>query len=173
MWEFNDGRRNGDLQTRTDTAGVGEADAEDEQEDDTDTESSYEVPDDSCPWFRPDLTRSQAEQFLLSLDSESEGYFVVRPGGSAQYPYSLSLLHEARVCHLNIRSVSGSESCYSLGKGDSGRVFSNLKNLVLYYANKPLILVSSKSKPESNQNNNRLHDLPPEPRKFVRLSLIH
>lgn len=176
--KFNDGKerkKEHHLQTRTDTSAASDAspDVGQEEEDDTDTESSYEVPDDSCPWFRPDLTRCQAEQFLLSLESESEGHFVIRPGGSAQYPYSLSLVHEARVCHLNIRSVGGSVSCYSLGKGDSGRVFSSLKNLVLYYANKPLILVSAKSKPESNQNNNRLHDLPLEPRKFVRLSLIN
>ena len=142
---------------------------DEERDDDTDTESSYEVPVDSCPWFRPDLTRSEAEKYLLSLDSLSDGCFVIRPGGSVLYPFSLSLVHGGRIYHLNIRADAGSS--YSLGKGTSGRVFPSLKYLVLYYANKPLMLVSSKCKPAPNQNNNH-HDLPAEPRKYVRLSLI-
>lgn len=154
------------MPTVTDTIVAGGTD--DVGDDDSDSESSYEVPVDSCPWFRPDLSRSDAEKHLSSFDALCDGYFVIRPGGSALYPFSLSLLHDGRVYHLNIRSDAGS---YSLGKGTSGRVFSNLKHLVLHYANKPLMLVSSKCKPVPNQNNNH-HDLPAEPRKYVRLSLI-
>lgn len=165
--EFNCPKRNADPPIAADAS---VPDADEEEDSDTDTESSYEVPVDSCPWFRPDLNRNEAEEYLLSQHSLGDGHFVIRPGGSDLYPYSLSLVHEKRVYHLNIRSHAGSS--YSLGKGVNGRVFPDLKHLVVYYASKPLMLVSSKYKPASNQNNNHHSDLPPEPRKYVRLSVI-
>jgi len=115
------------------------------------SEGSYEVPDESCPWFRPDLTRAAAEKYLFAPD-RTEGSFVVRPGSSPIFPFSLSLLSEGRVYHLNIRKHDGvSKTCFSLGKSPTGRVFDSLKDLVSHYTNKPLLLVSTK---HLNNNNN-------------------
>lgn len=120
----------------------GDEDDKEGDEEDGD-EPSYEVPADSCPWFRPDLTRIEAEKFLLS-SSLPDGSFVIRPGGSILYPYSLTLLSEGRTYHLNVRKVPGFDA-YSLGKGSTGRSFDSLKSLVEYYSDKPLLLVSGKN----------------------------
>lgn len=114
------------------------------------SEGSYEVPDESCPWFRSDLTRAAAEKYLSAPD-RTEGFFVIRPGSSPIFPFSLSLLSEGRVYHLNIRKHDGvSKTSFSLGKSPSGRVFDSLKDLVSHYTNKPLLLVSTK---HLNNNN--------------------
>lgn len=120
----------------------GDEDDKEGDEEDGD-EASYEVPADSCPWFRPDLTRIEAEKFLLS-SSLPDGSFVIRPGGSILYPYSLTLLSDGRTYHLNVRKVPGFDA-YSLGKGSNGRSFDSLKSLVEYYSDKPLLLVSNKN----------------------------
>lgn len=114
--------------------------------DSSQTDNSYEVPSAGDPWFRPDLSRADAERHLLS--GLTEGSFVIRLGSSCHFPYSLSLLYGGRVYHLNIRKAASGSSSYSLGKGTSlstpSRTFDSIRELILYYANKPLLLVSGR-----------------------------
>lgn len=138
----------------------------------------------SIVWFRPDLTRAAAEQHLLSSPDElPDGSFVIRPGASSStYPYSLSLLYGGRVYHVNIRKVienhesscpssGSSREMFSLGKGTiaaPGRCFETLQQLVQFYANKPLLLVSSRnSKQEMSQGSDII-----DRRKQVKLLLL-
>lgn len=116
-------------------------------------------------WFRPDLTRAAAEEHLLS-NNLPDGSFLIRPGASSHtFPHSLSLLFDGRVYHLNIRKVmeNHEESCpssgstremFSLGKGTNvtppGRCFETLEQLVQFYANKPLLLVSTRNRQQQN-----------------------
>lgn len=136
-------------------------------------------------WFRPDLTRAAAEQHLLSSPDElPDGSFVIRPGASSStYPYSLSLLFGGRVYHVNIRKVienhesscpssGSSKEMFSLGKGTTiaapGRCFESLQQLVQFYANKPLLLVSTRnSKQEMSQGSDII-----DRRKQVKLLLL-
>jgi hypothetical protein len=147
--------------------------------------SSYEIPIESrYPWFKPDMTRNQAEKYLESLVSASheinddstvqEGYFVIRPGHSSSlFPYSLSLFSGHRVYHLNIRrhecggGIDGRSPSFSLGKTPSGRLFDTLNSLVNYYSNKPLLLVSTKNiSLEGNQEKDFT------PKKYVCLKAV-
>lgn len=151
-------------------------------------ESQQEVPvivpkcvsnETSNVWFRSDLSRAAAEEHLLSNDLP-DGSFVIRPGASSHtFPYSLSLLFGGKVYHLNIRKVieNHEQSCpssgssrqmFSLGKSTitPGRCFESLEQLVQFYANKPLLLVSTRNKqPEISQGSE-------DRRKQVKLLLL-
>lgn len=145
--------------------------------------ASYEIPLESrYPWFKPDMTRTQAEKFLESLVSSKDdvnddllnsGHFVIRPGHSSSlFPYSLSLYSGHRVYHLNIRrhesggGIDGRSPSFSLGKSSSGRLFDNLNSLVNYYSNKPLLLVSTKRVTDQSQEKDFT------PRKYVCLKVV-
>lgn len=97
--------------------------------------------------------------FLIAeklLASAADGVFVVRRArrAGAAFPFSLSVAYATRCYHLPIRHTDGETSVrYSLGKGTafgsgvgsrSNRAFDTLDELVRFYMEQPLLLVTAK-----------------------------
>ncbi|KAG8513261.1 Tyrosine-protein kinase Srms, partial [Galemys pyrenaicus] len=79
------------------------------------------------PWFFSGISRTQAQQLLLSSANEP-GAFLVRPSESSHGDYSLSVRAPAKVCHFRI--------CATAGGGlylQEGRLFPSLEELLAYY----------------------------------------
>nr|XP_051685083.1 tyrosine-protein kinase Srms isoform X1 [Oryctolagus cuniculus] len=78
------------------------------------------------PWFFRGITRTQAQQLLLS-PANAPGAFLIRPSESSLGGYSLSVRAKARVCHYRIGRVPG--GLYL----QEGRLFPSLEALLSYY----------------------------------------
>lgn len=79
------------------------------------------------PWYFRDISRTQAQQLLLSA-ANAPGAFLIRPSESSLGDYSLSVRSEARVCHYRISTAS--DGGLYLQKG---RCFPGLEELLSYY----------------------------------------
>ncbi|XP_054433463.1 tyrosine-protein kinase Srms [Pteronotus mesoamericanus] len=86
-----------------------------------------ETPSDQ-PWYFSGLSRTEAQQLLLSPAS-APGAFLVRPSESSQGDYSLSVRAHARVRHYRI-STAADGSVYL----QRGRLFPSLEELLAHYA---------------------------------------
>ncbi|XP_037357561.1 tyrosine-protein kinase Srms [Talpa occidentalis] len=79
------------------------------------------------PWFFSSISRTQAQQLLLST-ANAPGAFLVRPSESSQGDYSLSVRAPAKVCHYRI-STAADGGLYL----QKGRLFPGLEELLAYY----------------------------------------
>ncbi|XP_054711484.1 lymphocyte cytosolic protein 2-like [Uloborus diversus] len=94
----------------------------------------------SCPWFC-EMEREDAEQVVRGL--EETGSFVVRPSKRAgqDNPYSLTVLHDCRLFHLNIRRRS--DDTFALGKEKKKeKTFPTVADLISYHQAEPILLTS-------------------------------
>ncbi|XP_055964013.1 tyrosine-protein kinase Srms [Sorex fumeus] len=78
------------------------------------------------PWFFSGISRTQAQQLLLSA-ANAPGAFLVRPSESSHGDYSLSVRAQARVYHYRICTADGGLSL------QKGRLFPSLDELLAYY----------------------------------------
>ncbi|XP_038606420.1 tyrosine-protein kinase Srms [Tachyglossus aculeatus] len=79
------------------------------------------------PWFFSGISRSEAQQLLLS-PSNQHGAFLVRPSESSRGDYSLSVRTQAKVCHYRI-SKAPDGGLYI----QKGQVFPSLEELLAFY----------------------------------------
>ncbi|XP_007524541.2 tyrosine-protein kinase Srms isoform X2 [Erinaceus europaeus] len=79
------------------------------------------------PWYFGDISRTQAQQLLLSA-ANAPGAFLVRPSESRRGDYSLSVRAQAKVCHYRI-SMAEDGGLYL----QKGQCFSSLEELLSYY----------------------------------------
>ncbi|XP_028926647.1 tyrosine-protein kinase Srms isoform X2 [Ornithorhynchus anatinus] len=79
------------------------------------------------PWFFGGISRSEAQQLLLS-PSNQHGAFLVRPSESSRGDYSLSVRTKAKVCHYRI-SKAPDGGLYI----QKGQVFPSLEELLAFY----------------------------------------
>ncbi|XP_051832724.1 tyrosine-protein kinase Srms isoform X1 [Antechinus flavipes] len=79
------------------------------------------------PWYFDGISRSEAQQLLLS-SSNQHGAFLVRPSESSRGDYSLSVRTQAKVCHYRISKAP--EGGLYIQKG---QVFPSLEELLTYY----------------------------------------
>ncbi|XP_015926105.2 lymphocyte cytosolic protein 2 isoform X1 [Parasteatoda tepidariorum] len=92
----------------------------------------------SYPWFH-EIEREYAETAVKKLNEP--GSFVVRPSKRAgkENPYSLTVLHESKLFHLNVRQRS--DNTYALGKEkEKEKTFSTVAELIVYHQNEPILL---------------------------------
>nr|XP_010341505.1 tyrosine-protein kinase Srms isoform X1 [Saimiri boliviensis boliviensis] len=79
------------------------------------------------PWYFSGVSRTQAQELLLSPPNEP-GAFLVRPSESSLGGYSLSVRAQASVCHYRV-SMAADGSLYL----QKGRLFPGLEELLTYY----------------------------------------
>uniref|UniRef100_A0A8C5L3G6 Tyrosine-protein kinase n=1 Tax=Jaculus jaculus TaxID=51337 RepID=A0A8C5L3G6_JACJA len=79
------------------------------------------------PWYFSRISRTQAQQLLLS-PANAPGAFLIRPSESSAGGYSLSVRAQAKVCHYRI-CMAPSGSLYL----QEGRLFPSLEALLAYY----------------------------------------
>ncbi|XP_013362966.1 PREDICTED: tyrosine-protein kinase Srms [Chinchilla lanigera] len=79
------------------------------------------------PWFFSGISRTQAQQLLLS-PANAPGAFLIRPSESSLGGYSLSVRAQAKVCHYRI-CTAPSGSLYL----QEGQLFPSLEALLTYY----------------------------------------
>lgn len=92
------------------------------------------------PWFH-EIERQEAE--LLIKDLGQSGAFLVRPSKRAgkENPYTLTILHDEKVFHLNIRERS--DGMFALGKEKKKeKSFLYVEELISYHQTEPIILTS-------------------------------
>ncbi|KAK2110357.1 hypothetical protein P7K49_010103 [Saguinus oedipus] len=81
----------------------------------------------ACSWYFSGVSRTQAQELLLSPPNEP-GAFLVRPSESSLGGYSLSVRAQASVCHYRV-SMAADGSLYL----QKGQLFPGLKELLIYY----------------------------------------
>ncbi|XP_002747820.3 tyrosine-protein kinase Srms isoform X3 [Callithrix jacchus] len=79
------------------------------------------------PWYFSGVSRTQAQELLLSPPNEP-GAFLVRPSESSLGGYSLSVRAQASVCHYRV-SMAADGSLYL----QKGQLFPGLEELLIYY----------------------------------------
>nr|XP_020731076.1 tyrosine-protein kinase Srms [Odocoileus virginianus texanus] len=79
------------------------------------------------PWYFSGISRTQAQQLLLSPPN-APGAFLVRPSESSHGDYSLSVRAQTKVCHYRI-STAADGSLYL----QRDRLFPSLDELLAYY----------------------------------------
>ena len=103
------------------------------------------LPDDVMPiekysWFHG-LERDSATAVLKDLGTE--GAYLIRPSKRAgqSNPLTLSILHEGKVFHLNVRRRS--DGLYCLGKEkDKERTFESVPALIRFHQKEPILLTT-------------------------------
>ncbi|GFY74014.1 hypothetical protein TNIN_106062 [Trichonephila inaurata madagascariensis] len=91
-----------------------------------------------CPWFH-EMEREDAEAAVRKLNEA--GSFVVRPSKRAgkDNPYSLTVLHEDKLFHLNIRQRS--DNTFALGKEkEKEKTFASVAELITFHLSEPILL---------------------------------
>nr|XP_035158810.2 tyrosine-protein kinase Srms isoform X1 [Callithrix jacchus] len=81
----------------------------------------------ACSWYFSGVSRTQAQELLLSPPNEP-GAFLVRPSESSLGGYSLSVRAQASVCHYRV-SMAADGSLYL----QKGQLFPGLEELLIYY----------------------------------------
>ncbi|XP_055936193.1 lymphocyte cytosolic protein 2-like isoform X3 [Argiope bruennichi] len=102
--------------------------------------SPYKQPQDiqQNPWFH-EIEREDAEAAVRKLNEP--GSFVVRPSKRAgkENPYSLTVLHEDKLFHLNIRLRP--DNTFALGKEkEKEKTFATVADLITFHLNEPILL---------------------------------
>ncbi|GFT04190.1 uncharacterized protein NPIL_600631 [Nephila pilipes] len=90
------------------------------------------------PWFH-EMEREDAEAAVRKLNEA--GSFVVRPSKRAgkDNPYSLTVLHEDRLFHLNIRQRA--DNTFALGKEkEKEKTFASVVELITFHLSEPILL---------------------------------
>ncbi|GIY55592.1 hypothetical protein CDAR_409252 [Caerostris darwini] len=91
-----------------------------------------------CPWFH-EIEREEAEAAVKKINEG--GSFVVRPSKRAgkDNPYSLTVLHEEKLFHLNIRLRA--DNTFALGKEkEKEKTFATVIDLITFHLNEPILL---------------------------------
>lgn len=91
-------------------------------------------------WFH-DISREAAEEKLLRLSQD--GAYIVRPSKRAgqENPYTLTMLHDGKIFHLNIRLRS--DGMYSLGREKPReKAFPSVADLIIFHQKEPILLTS-------------------------------
>ncbi|GFR25830.1 hypothetical protein TNCT_69712 [Trichonephila clavata] len=89
-------------------------------------------------WFH-EMERENAEAAVRKLNEA--GSFVVRPSKRAgkDNPYSLTVLHEDKLFHLNIRQRS--DNTFALGKEkEKEKTFASVAELITFHLSEPILL---------------------------------
>ncbi|GBM27531.1 hypothetical protein AVEN_257847-3 [Araneus ventricosus] len=102
--------------------------------------SPYKQPQDiqQNPWFH-EIEREDAEAAVRKLSEP--GSFVVRPSKRAgkENPYSLTVLHEEKLFHLNIRLRP--DNTFALGKEkEKEKTFATVADLITFHLSEPILL---------------------------------
>ncbi|CAL1276117.1 unnamed protein product [Larinioides sclopetarius] len=102
--------------------------------------SPYKQPQDiqQNPWFH-EIEREDAEAAVRKLNEP--GSFVVRPSKRAgkENPYSLTVLHEDKLFHLNIRLRP--DNTFALGKEkEKEKTFATVADLITFHLSEPILL---------------------------------
>uniref|UniRef100_A0A4X1SSW6 Tyrosine-protein kinase n=1 Tax=Sus scrofa TaxID=9823 RepID=A0A4X1SSW6_PIG len=79
------------------------------------------------PWYFSGITRTQAQQLLLS-PANAPGAFLIRPSESSHGDFSLSVRAQTGVCHYRV-STAADGSLYL----QKDRLFPSLEELLAYY----------------------------------------
>ncbi|XP_067629148.1 tyrosine-protein kinase Shark [Eurosta solidaginis] len=80
-------------------------------------------------WFHPGISREDAEKLLLTQSCE-DGVFLIRECNSAVGDFVLTLLHQRKVCHYQIRRHGG-DAFFSID--DKVKILHGLESLVEFY----------------------------------------
>lgn len=94
----------------------------------------------SHPWFH-EIERQAAEEVVKGLNES--GSFVVRPSkrAGADNPYSLTIFHDEKLFHLNIRRRP--DDTFALGKEKKKeKTFLSVADLISFHQAEPILLTS-------------------------------
>ncbi|XP_036330066.1 tyrosine-protein kinase Shark isoform X1 [Rhagoletis pomonella] len=80
-------------------------------------------------WFHPGLSRESAEK-ILKVECHEDGVFLIRECNSAVGDFVLTLLHQNKVCHYQIRRHGG-DAFFSID--DKVKILHGLESLVEFY----------------------------------------
>jgi len=104
-------------------------------EEDNDVTKSIE----RFPWFR-DISRKRAEQLIKEVGCD--GTFLLRrsKNGGVSSPYTLTLLYQQNMFHINVRAFSNGK--FALGKSKVNEMmFDSVEEIVKRHRYEPLMLV--------------------------------